>query len=1619
MIPLQKLFSNRILTKIEQYSSIVGSTNNSTTTNQEKDRRIKEYLTRSSRNEISNNNLINFLNSANRSNSYKQNIQYSDIQNNFIYNIEDVENQNKASFLYSVENNNFFESITTDLLNDIVGYKRVLINKKFEKLENKFNMFSNVKSNAENLHSIFTSKFTNNNLIIKEIKDGITEKVNKVKSNSFESLLKNDVFNESRSSYFFQITDYFLRNKNVTPSNIDPTREDVNLKQISKKIKIKNIDNSILRSSLIEIYNPDTDEFIKEIKTTSNDIIVQNFINLSRSFYTLSPNSLKGNIKNEITTRFIDFELESLKCYQSEIEGFNIFSYIDENNHSCSISFPGNVSSLKNQFYKNFSSDLNDINTIYADGQTIQFFNDVNSSLGKDSFYYKDYFTGGENNLNFLFNKNYILSNNVDEIINNDLALKFKDYLDNLNKLLTGEFYNLSTFNLSFNNTEFLKNDLFSYYEYYISNDELFSSPNTIDIHKQQAISIYLIINNILSSQKENYNSVYYKNNHIYNYKTDINSDYNLSFFLAQKLNPYDFNYRIFKAISTNKNFDTDYHINIDDFNYKLKLDSFIKKAKISNLKNKNIDFLFLNQIVTNIKNMEDNSKVLLPYCIEDTDNVCCLGKEDEIFNFLFEVDDEENIAYSYTDIVSDYEINGKRFLGLEDLKKSRLEINNNKINNFVNKFTKVLSNYYPKNNFFSSSTFFRNILNSIVLEAENTELLQLHYFDYSLIQSLYFNYYKIDDLENTSNNLETKNVIAKRFLKKSIMLDNNSSQNFSVSRLSDYKYKIEEIDTSDFDLTTEQGNDDYLDEIINSSENLKIIRQNIFSIENFESLNKQTDFKNFNNFNLKTRIDSPYTGTTEGNYLCFDEFGISLPYVISRNKLVYDFNNPSNFNNLKNKIKVRYKNIFNILSERNSEGVNVPTGEVRGYEENAFFDITKSYNIKTLLKIYPNNITEFRNTSNWFFSDNDYGLCVIIEDLFDEACNQENMVFNSICKSIQELLRIKIANYKNLIFNSESDIDNFIENNVDVFDDINTIIDLYKDFYFVYLNRVNSEYAIKSFDLVEKTTSQSKYIQNKQIAKFDDNLSKSWFFSNQVNSFKLYEKEIHENSIKDIKRIIARIDSNQIRQNLSSTPEEWNTVITDKINNIYNSFYDSDLKQSFYFDLIHAYIIHQQENIGKSLEDLSSSDSFDNLRSILKEDIVNKIESNFYNLFFINKLSKNIFIDELLYKQYESNININTSSGSLDYYKNSNDDVLFFDADRVIEESFLNRNNFSFGEDILDKEIFGKTLQEYFDSSFYNFGIDDNFLKNCNPYSIIKVTAIAVDQFNLNRLYIPKTYLFSPLLTDISFVSMSNIDSIGNQVSSNHIGFYDINKNVNERLMSFNINDTDEINDIKTYFKNIIKNKFKNIKDDIESDASDFDLNNLVDYLFKCHLMSSKSKNLSKVLYDTDTFDNKNRKIIDKKIVELTDELSEKEFYNIFDHKRDKVRNKLTEFIDNFELPSAYDSIKDKSCFYMLNDYLSNVGSFNSIEKLEGEDYYDTYCIPININNFKYINIEDNQFSSVNSFDYAGNENLISIHKIISDFDIDFLLKDDIYIKNHKNKNTSFNIFFKVQVLN
>jgi len=241
--------------------------------------------------------------------------------------------ENKVlDFIFSIENNNSF-LVNSSIFDNVLSYKEKLLKNKYQKIENKFNMFCSVNSNNVKLHSIFLNKFNLLNKVYNLVIEGIEEKTQIVKNNLFEEKLKSDIYSD-QGKYFNKVVNFFIENF------LENNREFLQKNLVFLETNESFVDNlfnynkdnfPLLEKSLIGFEKDQPFNFVNSLKTTSNDIVIQAFVNFARSFYTISTNCLVDNYKSDSILK-IDFNRDSIKCLVTEKEGFRPFSYIDKQN---------------------------------------------------------------------------------------------------------------------------------------------------------------------------------------------------------------------------------------------------------------------------------------------------------------------------------------------------------------------------------------------------------------------------------------------------------------------------------------------------------------------------------------------------------------------------------------------------------------------------------------------------------------------------------------------------------------------------------------------------------------------------------------------------------------------------------------------------------------------------------------------------------------------------------------------------------------------------------------------------------------------------------------------------------------------------------------------------------------------------------------------------------------------------------------------------------------------------------------------------------------------------------------------------------------------------------------
>ena len=202
-----------------------------------------------------------------------------------------------------------------------------------------------------------------------------------------------------------------------------------------------------------------------------------------------------------------------------------------------------------------------------------------------------------------------------------------------------------------------------------------------------------------------------------------------------------------------------------------------------------------------------------------------------------------------------------------------------------------------------------------------------------------------------------------------------------------------------------------------------------------------------------------------------------------------------------------------------------------------------------------------------------------------------------------------------------------------------------------------------------------------------------------------------------------------------------------------------------------------------------------------------------------------------------------------------------------------------------------------------------------------------------------------------------------------------------------------------------VIKNKFS-IDDNPNSSKSKI----LYEHLIQCHVNSRKSKSIIENLYSINSLNKKDHEI-DNKILEKIQNLSNKEFFNIFDIRKDKVF-----FNGVLSSESLFEANKKNETVYELSNYLSKIGE---IDTFYGEDYYETYAICIDPKELFYVDLanlnnEDNFNNIVNT---RKDIDLFEAEIFFNDFAVDYRFYKYFKINDQKSIE-NLNINIKVEII-
>ena len=1431
------------------------------------------------------------------------------------------ENGNSVKFLFSNENNSSLK-IKESTYQNVLDYNSEIISKNFEQMENKFNSFVSLRENARSIHNKLLELKKEFSDFIEVVEKDYNENINRLQSDRFENIL----FEENKKSegvYFNNISKYFVDKKSKYINDKFQNQKEnislINLNEVTSN-KVDIVETNTLKNNLINIENK-----LYDINTC-NDIVTQVAVNLSRSFYTLSNNSFIGNYEdnNKIA---ISYNFERYKVLTSDRKNNNILSSIDIQSDIL------NIQALQDKLQPiDASSEISNIT--------------IDANL-KSSVFNSEKFYLGNNNTGFLDTiSSFYLNNTWRDFIINPLDestfqnINEKSFVDEV-KLIFSQNENNNLFNFNLNDRLGVRrviNVIYDKIDNFINNQDIDNSASNSPLKK---------LKEIFEIHNEYKHKVIFVNE---NPIVDVN--------VLQSTNSGIISIEGTTESSLNRNFSIDLLEDFDDIEYKIKLDNLLKTTKRKRLQNENIDLDIFKELISK-SNSYENQK-MVAYCKDSSDRseVSIIDENNKLFDLFFTKDSENsNKVYSNTDVYSSHNIDNINFVGIKNRKDNNIPLNVESVSEREN-IKKLIDNYYPKNCFFSTTSLFQKINQDISLNNFSLGNSRGNNIEKQNCQAFYLNVFS----PNSNVSFDYKKVIARRFFKKSLFLSSKASHEIKNLNFSDYTYDFEKFDIEDYktkaepsgvDFVTEENLKSFMNDILSTSKNLNKIKKSVFTKSNIDSVSSKNKISSFNNFNLRKIQDVGgesreimIEGLSQKTNI-FPGYSLYSIFQVVRNlkeDLVYN-----SYTQSKNNI-IPKPEIFSLLTYN-------PFNPYSNYIfDPESIDITTSSRIK--LRYYIESIpltNRFREANNQITNNNKQNNYIEIVDLFDEIYEIPASIFYRISNTIIEALSLTSSTFKNASFNSEEDVDAFIEEHIDFLEDeVFKILNIYSEIFLPYYNRF-----LRSISFADISSNNYKYGTDLNI--------------DQIPSFgKLVRTNIANSDFfitNDFDKVFAKIEesvdnSNSILQSEDVYNNNLNSKVfssfSKKIDNLYRSFYISDFYQAYMFDILNGFIHHQEVLNNRSISDISYNISNIELyQKFITDDLIDLIREYFFNNLFFSNVSKNLL--EKTYKNSKviSNIIDRFENEEISAYENN-----FFDFFNDLKQNYIEKaKNITF-----DNNSFS------LNSSFYTFGLHNEELNNINENSLIKFTISLVDKFNVNHVYLPKILYFSPLIFDTNFLLQGELLNID---SENCLGLYSFYEDLKDKTKISNIEDVKNIQE--SSIKSAIRNKITNDEEDVEI---------IYQHLLNCHVNNNKIKlflhymyNIKKD-YSTEISDFKN--LIEEKT-------SNKEFYNIF--------NKQKKYIDDNRFEDFYEKIS-----LSLDSLFDLQNSFDS--------YYELYHVSVDTKDFIYYDISDNSSENVTQLD---SEYLSLIRNEINE---EVLNNNPNRIKTSNLKLDNMSVNIKVEIL-
>lgn len=1462
------------------------------------------------------------------------------------------------------DSQNYYNPINE--LQKVTETKNLIINKAFESVENKFKSLLKKINNYEFITNRIKDKVNNAEDLHDKFTTGLALRKETIKKLSYIDKLKKFVINKQQGKEFNRITNYFISNydRNFRSSfEIDEATSlfDFENDDIISVIKCNDInDEQLKRHLMIDISK--VNEISKTIDYTN--LIIQNLVNNVRSIYAPMPGCLFKNktTANNLYTRYED---DSIFVYTSEInssvsktlwDSILIDKKFDDKDFSDNTvdntNFINNISPFEisvkgvnniklidfpldpggyyisavlsiNNIYQNSISSVHLRYTDFLRSNTVLggFQSETPAAFPDRNFSCKKI----NSEFTSLYNKiliSQLLKPTPEQIsfFTNNIEEEKSPDVSNLKNLFNIDFYNnvskIKLVNFNYNSRDIVQE--FSLFNAYINTPDLDRKPNyrlsyshfdyysnNIPLTNIYHKKVPIITNDTLAisaSNGFNTNSNFDTLADIVSNTDNINSFINTDIYQVGLFGYTTGERRINSRINNVTSYEE-----FDNNSFVIKVDSLIKRIKISYLKNLNLDLSLFNEIAKNIKN-SDLKTLMNAYISEDKEKISILSNKNKAYNLLFDENESNEVFSNFSFNSLPRKIQNKMFRAAIDP-----IVQEENIENIIS----VFSNYYPNNIFFSSTTFLKKILSDCKYYMENTEFKASDYNN-KISELLYLHY--INESFNPGKQKEKESIV-ERFIIAAIKNDTVSDSRISnreelfqydVNVYDDINEKISEeiseikLDQSKKSEYFSQVGDKIKEvrvkkskEYIESSTKLKEIEDSVFGKSFIKKISEEcnysfvlNDFSNYAIGRHKTFIIDqffPYTSS-----LLFADSDFTSEEAIKRYKDIVSNKN------------IFFKRSVNIVAEGFSDKDRNEIDASDFFIEQSTIDYFIDGKIKKRLS--TSNIKGSKKTD---ITDDFYSLTI-----------DNTSIFSKICEVIRAALRTISKDYTEKYFAKDEEILSFINENKEIKEVAKVILEIYSVFFVDMFKKINFDFSISYFGKIidpyvdnnDKFLTKTKL--SEELTRFDDgsdiikfNLVKSLGVSR--NSIRVFVKKdseqnsvpleyvVSENMIDYYDELLSYFDKTGDNYRVDNIFERSGLFFEDqngdvfcrKMYSVINTLKKSDLYQALSFDLTRE-LVRNIYDIGDNLDKINNEELLQFASSIdmETEDFLKQIDNKYYQNMLIRNID-NVSVRNNKIKENIINPIISSEEELEDVYKG----ISMFDI--VKDEMSYKQVNIN-------------------DDVIYCFNLPYEKLETIGDDTIIKLTLIPKDVRNTNKVFYPLTYYFSPNLISRNF-------NIGN-ITSNYI--FNENSNLNDsELNGVYLESEAIIEEVKEYLRNVISRKF-NLRETNN-------INLILDDILTNH---ENSVNLHKMLYSKHDI-NLKKSMYDnsEEMSILSNAVSDNLFRNVFDIEKSSLQEKLNEAKFN-EINLMNESVNS----------LMSIGYDNEI--IKNTKIYDRYVISV-----------------------------------------------------------------------